>query len=89
MDTTQPSEHRGRSRQPLNEVSPNDKSLLDWLIRMSINKNQFVTQAVTEPFPLTYIDVMCLVINRMIGMLLCGFWETSKYLSRAMLSRDC
>ncbi|KAF4450236.1 high-affinity methionine permease [Fusarium albosuccineum] len=75
MDATQPAEHGGRSRQPPNEVSPNDGSLLGGLIGMQINKNQFVTRAPTEPFRLTYIDVMCLVINRMIGT---GIFDSPK-----------
>ncbi|KAJ4327664.1 hypothetical protein N0V84_001914 [Fusarium piperis] len=67
MDTTQPAEHSGRSRQPPDEINPNEGSLREWLTRLEINKNHFVTRAPTEPFRLTYIDVMCLVINRMIG----------------------
>lgn len=75
MDAIQPTEHSGHFRQPLDEVNPNEGSLLQQLTQMSINKNHFVTQAPTEPFRLTYIDVMSLVINRMIGMLLHGFWR--------------
>lgn len=69
MDTTQPGEHSGRSRQPPTEVNTNEETLAHMLGRIQINKNQFVTEAPTEPFRLTFIDVMCLVINRMIGML--------------------
>lgn len=71
MDATQPGEHSGRFPQPPNEDNPNDGALLRGLRGMPIDKNSFVTEAPTEPFRLTYIDVMCLVINRMIGMLLC------------------
>ncbi|KAL4728963.1 hypothetical protein ACLX1H_003369 [Fusarium chlamydosporum] len=75
MDAIQPTEHSGHFRQPLDEVNPNEGSLLQQLTQMSINKNHFVTQAPTEPFRLTYIDVMSLVINRMIGT---GIFDTPK-----------
>jgi hypothetical protein len=80
MDARQPAEQSDRSREPLNEVNPNEGSLLQMLTVMPMDKNRFVTRAPSEPFRLTYIDVMCLVINRMIGMLVCGFWWTSKWL---------
>lgn len=75
MDATQPVERSGRSRQPPNEANPNEGSLLEQFTRMPINKNHFVTEAPTEPFRLTYIDVMCLVINRMIGT---GIFDSPK-----------
>ncbi|KAJ3519726.1 hypothetical protein NM208_g14012 [Fusarium decemcellulare] len=75
MDATQPAEHGGRSRQPPNEVNPNEGSLVQKFIQMPTNKNHFVTEAPTEPFRLTCIDVMCLVINRMIGT---GIFDSPK-----------
>ncbi|KNB12135.1 hypothetical protein FOXG_11788 [Fusarium oxysporum f. sp. lycopersici 4287] len=75
MDDTQPTEHSGHSREPLNEVNPNEGSLLWRLTQMPINKNHFVTRAPTEPFRLTYVDVMSLVINRMIGT---GIFDSPK-----------
>ncbi|KAH7473751.1 hypothetical protein FOMA001_g11902 [Fusarium oxysporum f. sp. matthiolae] len=75
MDDTQPTEHSGHSCEPPNEVNPNEGSLLWRLTQMPINKNHFVTRAPTEPFRLTYVDVMSLVINRMIGT---GIFDSPK-----------
>ncbi|KAF0638008.1 hypothetical protein FPSE5266_10875 [Fusarium pseudograminearum] len=83
MDARQTDEQGDRSRRPLNEVNPNEGSLLHQLIQMPINKNHFVTQAPTEPFQLTFIDVTCLVINRMIGT---GIFDSPKTVMRGVQS---
>ncbi|KAI8720118.1 hypothetical protein NCS52_00456500 [Fusarium sp. LHS14.1] len=83
MDATQPGEHSGRSRQPPTEVNTNDRDLLGRMIVMPINKNSFVTEAPTEAFRLTFIDVMCLVINRMIGT---GIFDSPKGVIRGVRS---
>ncbi|KAH6991863.1 amino acid permease-domain-containing protein [Fusarium venenatum] len=75
MDVRQPAEYPGDSRRPENEVNPNDGDLARMFEGMPINKKQFVTEAPTEPFKLTYIDVTCLVINRMIGT---GIFDSPK-----------
>ncbi|WZH39182.1 amino acid permease-domain-containing protein [Fusarium acuminatum] len=45
MDARQPAEQSDRSREPLNEVNPNEGSLLQILTVMPMNKNRFVTRA--------------------------------------------
>ncbi|RGP78883.1 high-affinity methionine permease [Fusarium longipes] len=68
MDATQPAEYRGHSRQPHSEVNPNEGTIMEIWRSIQINNKKFVVRAPTEPFRLTYIDVVSLVINRMIGI---------------------
>jgi hypothetical protein len=75
MATTQSTEDSGHSLQPVKEANPNERRLLDEFVILPINKYRIVTEAPTEPFRLTNIDVMSLVINRMIGMLPHRFWR--------------
>ncbi|KAH7173288.1 amino acid permease-domain-containing protein [Fusarium flagelliforme] len=67
MDTTQSTERSDHSPQPLKQVNPNEGKLVGTLINMPMNPNRIVTKAPTDPFRLTYVDVMSLVINRMIA----------------------
>ncbi|KPA35780.1 high-affinity methionine permease [Fusarium langsethiae] len=67
MDTRQPVEQSDRSGRLADETNTNARTLMDDLRDMPINKNKIVIEAPTEPFRLTYIDVTCLIINRMIG----------------------
>ncbi|RSL89285.1 hypothetical protein CEP51_001288 [Fusarium floridanum] len=83
MDGIKPAEHGGRSRQPPNGANPKERSLAQVLGDMPIDKNSFVTEAPTEPFRLTYIDVMCLVINRMIGT---GIFDSPRTVMRGVRS---
>ncbi|KAJ4014615.1 hypothetical protein NW752_007386 [Fusarium irregulare] len=67
MNTTQSTEDSGHSPQPQKEVNPNEGELIGIYGGMGFNPNTIVTDAPTERFRLTNIDVMSLVINRMIG----------------------
>ncbi|CAG2012456.1 unnamed protein product [Fusarium graminearum] len=83
MGSRQPAEQVGRPRRPLNEVNPNEGSTLQILRDMGIDKNIVVTETPTEPFQLTFIDVTCLVVNRMIGT---GIFDSPRTVMRGVQS---
>ncbi|CAG7558842.1 unnamed protein product [Fusarium equiseti] len=83
MATARSTETSGHSPLPVKEVNPNERSLLDQFMILPINKNRIVTEAPTEPFRLTYIDVMSLVINRMIGT---GIFDSPKTVMQGVRS---
>jgi len=68
MDTRQQGEYDVHLYPPPAGANPDEGSLLRAVRDIPIDKNRIVTRAPEEPFRLTFTDVTCLVINRMIGI---------------------
>lgn len=52
---------------PAPQPRPAEATLLDELVDEVVNPDEIVTEAPAEQFRLGYLDVICLVVNRIIG----------------------